>query len=213
MTPRCADCRTADGPYVLRTGRCRDCQGDAFRVVVADPPWLNTMQTRTGSASKHYAQMSTAAVCEYWRDRVLPRYRVAWNCTLLLWRLSCMPRAALDVSVAWGFGDPISEFQWDKRTRSGKRHFGQGWQCRISHEICHVSRLRRGARVLSRSQRSSFEGLVRGHSRKPEEFYALVERVYRGPYLELFATERRPGWTCDGLALAPQPTLAEGERP
>ena len=35
----------------------------------------------------------------------------------------------------------------------------------------------------------------REHSRKPDEFYEIIERCSPGPYLELFARERTPGWT------------------
>lgn len=38
----------------------------------------------------------------------------------------------------------------------------------------------------------------RVHSRKPACFRNIVERLYAGPYLELFAREHRPGWTCWG---------------
>ena len=38
----------------------------------------------------------------------------------------------------------------------------------------------------------------REHSRKPDELYARVERYCTGPYLELFARQRRPGWDCWG---------------
>lgn len=38
----------------------------------------------------------------------------------------------------------------------------------------------------------------RKHSRKPDEQYAMIERVAPGPYLELFATQRREGWTSWG---------------
>lgn len=32
------------------------------------------------------------------------------------------------------------------------------------------------------------------HSRKPDEFYALVERMSPGPYIDLFARRKRDGW-------------------
>jgi N6-adenosine-specific RNA methylase IME4/ParB-like chromosome segregation protein Spo0J len=41
-------------------------------------------------------------------------------------------------------------------------------------------------------------GPVREHSRKPEEFYELVETLCPGAKLELFARERRPGWQAWG---------------
>jgi len=39
---------------------------------------------------------------------------------------------------------------------------------------------------------------VREHSRKPEEFYELVEATCPGSKLELFAREKRPGWEAWG---------------
>lgn len=43
------------------------------------------------------------------------------------------------------------------------------------------------------------------HSRKPAEAYALLERLFPGPYIELFARERRPGWEAWGLEAPPAP--------
>jgi MT-A70 len=38
----------------------------------------------------------------------------------------------------------------------------------------------------------------REHSRKPDELYPIIEACSPGPYLELFARQRRPGWTSIG---------------
>ena len=35
---------------------------------------------------------------------------------------------------------------------------------------------------------------VQDHSHKPEEVYEIIERCSPGPYLELFARQRHPGW-------------------
>jgi hypothetical protein len=42
----------------------------------------------------------------------------------------------------------------------------------------------------------------RRHSRKPEEFYQLVESLCPGSKLELFCRHPRPGWTAHGDELA-----------
>jgi N6-adenosine-specific RNA methylase IME4 len=34
----------------------------------------------------------------------------------------------------------------------------------------------------------------REHSRKPDEAYQRIEALCDGPYLEMFARTRRPGW-------------------
>jgi N6-adenosine-specific RNA methylase IME4 len=36
------------------------------------------------------------------------------------------------------------------------------------------------------------------HSQKPEEFRQLIQQLYDGPYLELFARMRTPGWSAWG---------------
>ena len=41
------------------------------------------------------------------------------------------------------------------------------------------------------------------HSVKPDEVYRRIERLYPGPYLELFARKQRPNWMCWGDELPP----------
>jgi len=48
------------------------------------------------------------------------------------------------------------------------------------------------------------------HSAKPDEAYRRIERLYPGPYLELFARKAREGWTTWGDELPP---LADVEPP
>lgn len=84
--------------------------------------------------------------------------------------------------------------------RARKLSFSMGRTFRMSHETCLVGRRGRPER-LSKSERSVLFAPVRGHSQKPEEFFEKVERIFPGPYLELFSGgHRRPGWTCLGDA-------------
>jgi N6-adenosine-specific RNA methylase IME4 len=46
-----------------------------------------------------------------------------------------------------------------------------------------------------RSQVNVLATRKREHSRKPDEFYRIVEQCSPGPFLELFAREKIPGWT------------------
>lgn len=152
---------------------------------------------------------------------------VAPDALLFLWRVSAMQRDALRVMQAWGF-EQKSELVWNKTDRedaklrrrimeiSRKRDlhttgdivdiaieearrlsFGMGHYTRGAHETCLIGR-RGKAKVLDRSVRSVFFAPVGAHSEKPEEFYRIVEKLSPGPYLELFARRRRPGWTCVG---------------
>jgi N6-adenosine-specific RNA methylase IME4 len=38
----------------------------------------------------------------------------------------------------------------------------------------------------------------RKHSQKPDEVYEQIERMFEGPYIELFARQRRDGWEAWG---------------
>ena len=57
---------------------------------------------------------------------------------------------------------------------------------------CVPDRLTPAIASVQRIQKS------RVHSQKPDQFYALIERLYDGPYLELFARRARAGWTSFG---------------
>ena len=45
-----------------------------------------------------------------------------------------------------------------------------------------------------RRQVNLFPSRKRGHSRKPDELYQIIEQCSPGPYLELFARFGRHGW-------------------
>ena len=45
-----------------------------------------------------------------------------------------------------------------------------------------------------------FDGLASEHSRKPEDFYPLCDRILpHARHCDVFARERRPGWHAFGL--------------
>jgi N6-adenosine-specific RNA methylase IME4 len=164
-----------------------------FRVLLADPPWKfgDTLPGPGRGAGKHYACLSVAELCAF------PLPPLADDCALLLWRVASMQQEALDVMRAWGFVLK-TEIVWLKRTRTGKRCFGMGRTVRVEHETCLVGTRGRPP-VRSHSVRSTFEAEAsRTHSQKPAEFYGIVERLYDGPYVELFARRTRAGWTSLG---------------
>ena len=58
------------------------------------------------------------------------------------------------------------------------------------------------APVQFRSQPTWMFAPLQDHSHKPEEQYAVIERVSPGPYLELFARRPHPGWDAWGNQIA-----------
>lgn len=162
-----------------------------YKTLVADPPWPSQDPGRMGSAAKHYDLMTTEEICGYLTNigvTLAPKAR------LFLWRLASFPQEALTVCKAWGF-IPKTELIWLKQTKNGNRWFGMGHTLRGEHETCIVAvRKRGGPPILNHSTRSTFSAPITEHSRKPDAFYALVESLSPGPYLDLFARVRRPGW-------------------
>lgn len=164
-------------------------------VLVSDPPWRfgDSLPGKGRGATKHYDCMSVEDICAFDLPPLLP------GCVLLLWRVAAMQREALDVMDAWGF-TLKSEIVWRKLTSTGKPHFGMGRHVRAAHETCLIG-VRGRVTPKARNIRSVFGAQVGEHSAKPDEFYRLVEQLYRGPYVELFARKRRPGWHSFGNEL------------
>lgn len=165
------------------------------RVIVADPPWKfsDSLPGKTRGASKQYP---TLAVSDIARFELPP---LADDALLLMWRVAAMQEEALFVCRAWGF-TVKAEMVWVKETKTGKPYFGMGHYTRGQHETCIIAT--RGKPVIrSHSIRSTFSAKVQEHSRKPDEFYSIVEQLSDGPYVELFARRRRDGWTQHGNQL------------
>ena len=96
---------------------------------------------------------------------------------------------------AWGF-DPPFAFVWVKPNPSGV-----GWHMATASPLARTPSVLLGRRGKPRRLRKDVHQLIihRGAStQKPDELYARVERYCTGPYLELFARQRRRGWTAWG---------------
>jgi N6-adenosine-specific RNA methylase IME4 len=172
----------------------------AYRVLVADPPWKfsDKLPVTTRGADRHYATMPLEEICRF------PLPHLAQDCALFLWRVASMQQEALDVARMWGFTIK-SELVWLKKTQTGARWFGMGRTLRAEHEVCLVATKGR-PQIKNHSTRTTFVTDVTGlsaqvgwHSEKPEKFYEIVEELFDGPRLELFARRQRAGWTCTGL--------------
>ncbi len=173
----------------------------SVRVLVADPPWSfrDKLPPESGGADKHYSTLIARDIERF------PLPALAPDALLFLWRVAAMTEEAMRVCRAWGFV-PKAELVWLKKTRNGKLNFGMGHYTRACHEICVIASRGKGASLIkSRLVRSVFEAPIGVHSRKPEEFYRIVETLADGPYHELFARRPRAGWTCEGDQLGAVP--------
>jgi N6-adenosine-specific RNA methylase IME4 len=81
-----------------------------------------------------------------------------------------------------------------------KNRYGLGQYLRNQTEHLLFG-VRGKAPIQFRGQGTWFYAPFHGHSRKPDEQFAIIERCSPGPYLELFARRRRPGWSAWGNEL------------
>ncbi len=156
-----------------------------YSVILADPPW-DVQQKGAYGAERHYSLMSLERIKE------LPVADLASeNAHLWLWVTNATLRDGYDVMESWGF-TPRSPLTWIKP------RFTLGVYLRNATE--HLILGTRGkAPVKFKSQPTWMFAPLQDHSHKPEEQYAVIERVSgEGSRLELFARRRQPGWDAWG---------------
>jgi N6-adenosine-specific RNA methylase IME4 len=167
-----------------------------FGVIYADPNWLFETYSAAGegkSPQRHYRCLPDSDL------HSLPVASVAAeNCALFLWVTWPKIESALRLIREWGFVYSGLAFDWVKfNPVTEKFAFGGGYGTRKNPEPCLLAR-RGWPERRSRSERDLIFAPRREHSRKPDEAYERMERLYAGPYLELFARARRPGWEAWG---------------
>lgn len=163
-----------------------------YGAIVVDPPWSFTTYSAKGkgrSPENHYGCMTMADI------KAMPVADLSSpDCALFLWVTDPTLPIGLEVMAAWGFTYKTVAFTWAKRTRTdAKWHLGCGYWTRANPEMCLLGTKGKPTR-LARDVRQLVVAPVREHSRKPDEIRECVERLVAGPYLEMFARERRPGW-------------------
>ncbi len=151
-----------------------------FKTILADPAWSLYQKGRRGAAA-HYDLMPLE------RIKAMPVANLAEdNAHLYLWTPNNIIPEALQVVKAWGF-TYRNMLVW------GKPKLGLGTYVRTSHESC-IFATRGKAPVKFHAQPSFMFCAQQDHSHKPEEQFAVIQRLSDGPYLELFARRRMPGW-------------------
>jgi N6-adenosine-specific RNA methylase IME4 len=164
-----------------------------FGVALADPGHLWRAWSAKGegkSAQRHYR-------CEaVERIAALPVAAImAPDSVLFLWCTWPLIFTAATIIEAWGFTYSGLAWEWLKYNPvTGKYAFGLGFGTRKNVEPCLLAR-RGNPKRLSASVRDFIISAPRGrHSEKPSEQYDRIEALFPGPYLELYARQRRAGW-------------------
>lgn len=176
-------------------------------VILADPPWHFATHSAAGqrkSASQHYNTMSINDICG------LPVADMAADdAALFMWVAWPHIFEAKRVIEAWGFTFSGLAWEWIKYNDATEKFaFGTGYGTRKNVEPCLLAR-RGSPQLKDRSCRDFIFSPRREHSRKPDVQYERIERMYRGPYLEMFARQKWPGWNVWGNETAKFSEAAE----
>ncbi|MDR2451030.1 MAG: S-adenosylmethionine-binding protein [Candidatus Accumulibacter sp.] len=165
-----------------------------FGAILADPPWQ--FHNRTGKMAPEHKRLSRYPTLTLNEIKAIPVAAVAAPAGhLYLWTPNALLAEGLAVMQAWGFTYK-SNLVWHKiRKDGGPDGRGVGFYFRNVTELVLFG-VRGNLRTLppGRRQVNFLATRKREHSRKPDELYGIVESCSPGPYLELFARQRREGW-------------------
>jgi len=184
----------SDCTIVIGDARCLDLGlfSERYAVIVADPPWPydNPKNHDPRMGGYTYQPMTLGEI------QALPVGELAAkDAVLFLWGTWPKLPQVVETMRVWGF-EHVTGFPWVKTTRDGKPLYGIGSWVAGCSEYVLIGRCGN----VSPPDVDKYLGLVGpslGHSRKPDDVYAIAEAL-PGPYLELFARRTRPGWTVFG---------------
>lgn len=182
--------------------------------IYADPPWAFKNRSELGedrNPNQHYQTMTIDQLME------LPvRDIAADDAVLAMWVTDPILAQAMNLISAWGFEFKTVAFYWAKtweKSDLASMHetasfpIGTGYITRGNPEQLWIA-----ARGEPRRRIMNIDGVMKTdmsirklqfapralHSEKPRKFYGLLERLYDGPRLEMFARTREPGWSSWG---------------
>lgn len=165
-----------------------------YATILADPPWQ--FQNRTGKMAPEHKRLLRYPTMPLAEIMGLPVAGLAAaRAHLYLWVPNALLREGLQVLGAWGFTYKANLVWCKIRKDGGPDGRGVGFYFRNVTELVLFG-VRGSMRTLppGRRQVNFLATRKREHSRKPDEIFNLIESCSPGPYLELFARFRRPGW-------------------
>jgi N6-adenosine-specific RNA methylase IME4 len=189
--------------------------GKKFGVIVPDFPWPFEVYSGKGkqrSADRHYDTWPLERILAL--APVIKRL-AADNCVFMPWAIWPNLPAAVELITTCGFEFKGLGFVWLKTTKNAAGitldgvglHTGMGYATRANTEPVLLGSKGKPLR-LSADVHQVVIAPVGEHSAKPDEVYQRIERLYPGPYLEMFARRERNGWSTWGDEISRATTMA-----
>lgn len=165
-----------------------------YQVIYADPPWKygqdqHSKEEQETVLGTHYPSMETDDICKMKVEDL-----TGDNAVLFLWTTSPKLYEAKKVIDAWGFEYKASMI-WDKVKHN------VGYYVSVRHEILLICTKGSCLPDNPKLHDSVVTEERTEHSKKPSVFYEIIEDIYKGKKVELFARNKRDGWASMGNQL------------
>lgn len=167
---------------------------EGFGTIMLDPPWR--FKNRTGKVAPEHRRLARYKTLSVNELAQLPIGEIAQSKShLYLWCPNALLAEGLQLLSAWGFEYKTNLVWYKVRKDGGPDGRGVGFYFRNVTEMVLFG-VKGKLRTLppGRSQTNIMVQRKREHSKKPPLLYDIIESCSPGPYLELFARNRRSGW-------------------
>jgi N6-adenosine-specific RNA methylase IME4 len=167
-----------------------------YRIFYVDPPWkyhgLNQAD-EYGHAERHYDCLDDQQLIDFKPDgERLINELADDNAVLFCWVTAPLLKRSFPIIEAWGF-EYKANFVWDKDAHV------MGFYNSVRHEHLLIATKGKCKPDLAKLFNSVQRIKRTEHSRKPTEFYGIIETLYdHGRKLEIFARSGRKGWDAVG---------------
>jgi N6-adenosine-specific RNA methylase IME4 len=159
-----------------------------YHVIAIDPPWA--YEEKGGFSSSEYDAESNRGAVDYPTMTVEQIKKIelpeAEDCVLFLWTTHAFLKDSFDILEQWGYKYKAT-LVWDKVK------MGIGRTVRMQVEFCLIG-VKGNPIINGSSERDIITEARREHSRKPEAFYSMVERMCIGNKLDYFSRQNRENW-------------------
>jgi N6-adenosine-specific RNA methylase IME4 len=194
---------------LIESGAFVGLRRNGYGALLVDPPWVfnSLWGGRPKKVGGNYPSRAIERHYDLQEDDEIAALPVADlaadDCVLFMWICWPILRRSLAVLDAWGFEYKTCAFAWMKADQyrlfalEEDVRMGLGYWTRANSEVCLLA-TRGKPKRLNADVRQGIIEPIREHSRKPDCVQERIERLVAGPHLELFARQRRPGWTCWG---------------
>jgi N6-adenosine-specific RNA methylase IME4 len=156
-----------------------------FDVIVIDPPWAygREYDPQSSRVANPYPEMQVSEI-----EKIeLP---IKENSVVFLWTTHAFINDAFYLLNKWNLNYKAI-IVWDKE------QMGMGSTIRMQCEFCLLA-LKGKPIIQGSSERDIIREARREHSRKPEAFYQMVQRMTIGRKLDYFSRSKRDGWEVYG---------------